>query len=436
MNKAVRNIVALATVVVLGFSLSACAPEKPSGDRKITIVGAFGGVEAQGFQTELNAWSVASGIKATYSQLPFFESSIKPLLRTKKKPDLVIYPQPGAVMQGKIKPIALDKILELKPFQKTLVPGWEPLTASKGHIYGLPINTAVQSLIWYNPQAFAEHGYLPPVTNTDLSDLVEKIKKGASGYPWCLGIEDGSKTGAVATDWLEAYVLQYGGMNVYNKWWQGTVKFSDKVIKKAASKFGGLVLNKSNVAGGGEAIAATYFGEATARNLFSKGKKNSQCFMWRMGSDAPNYFPKEIAAAYASSDFSKVGVIPVPDISRTSRAVIGTGEIATAYKNDSDVKAVLEFILSDQLGTHGWAKTGTFFSPHTSFDNTRYAHAIRQRIGEAMANSTVFGYDASDLMPFKIGSQIEPAQLTQWIAGEQSLDSALKAIDEAWPLGQ
>jgi alpha-glucoside transport system substrate-binding protein len=433
MKNALRTVLALATTVVLGFTLAACAPVKLSGDRKITIIGAFGGLEAQGFQAELDAWGATSGITATYSQLPFFASRIKPLLRTKKKPDLVIYPQPGAIMQGKVKPLGLEKIVDLKPFQKTLVPGWESLTASKGHIYGLPINAAVKSLIWYNPKAFAEHGYLAPVSNTDLSALIEKIKKDESGYPWCLGIEDGVNTGAVATDWLESYVLQYGGMNVYNKWWQGAVKFSDKAVMKAASKFKVLALSKSNVAGDGEAIAATYFAEATARNLFSSGKKNGQCFMWRMGSEAPNYLPAIEASKYAKGDFSNIGVIPVPDISNTSRAVIGTGEIATAYKNDSDVKAALEFILSDKLGTHGWAKNGTFFSAHQTFDNTKYAHAIRQRIGESMANATQFGYDASDLMPFKIGSQIEPAELTAWIAGTKTLEQALKAIDDAWP---
>jgi alpha-glucoside transport system substrate-binding protein len=47
--------------------------------------------------------------------------------------------------------------------------------------------------------------------------------------------------------------------------------------------------------------------------------------------------------------------------------------------------------------------------------------------------ATSFVFDASDEMPGAVGSGSFWREMTSWIGGETSLDSALRAIDASWP---
>ena len=93
--------------------------------------------------------------------------------------------------------------------------------------------------------------------------LEAKIQADGSGYPFCAGIESGGATGWAITDWLEQYVLDYNGVDVYNKWIAGDVKFSDPEIVKASDKVSSMLLTAGNVNGGGKSMATDGFGNST-----------------------------------------------------------------------------------------------------------------------------------------------------------------------------
>ena len=130
-----------------------------------------------------------------------------------------------------------------------MVPGVLDAGEVDGKDYGVPVSMNVKSLVFYPKQAWAAKGYQVPKTQQELTDLTNKIKADGT-TPWCMGMESQSATGWVATDWLEANLLEEAGPDTYDKWVNHQIPFNDPAVKKAAQDFESLVLADGNVLGG------------------------------------------------------------------------------------------------------------------------------------------------------------------------------------------
>lgn len=428
MKKSTRALamVAAASVAALGF---VGAPAQAAD--VVTIYGGFSGDQAKGFQAELDAWSKTSGIKAQYTVLNAYDTDIRVKVKAGQAPDIGMWPQPGGLLEYSSVLEPLDSVLGaagLKAVQGTLVPGWDKLAVKAGKIYGLPVSANVKSLVWYNPANFKAAGLSVPKTDAELTKLVATIKAKKLGYPWCAGIESGGATGWAATDWLEEYVLRYGGATVYNNWWKGKVAFNSPVVIKAGKKVASQLLTPGNVNGGGKAIAATNFGD-TAK-LFATDK--TKCFMMRQGSFITGFFPENIKAEFAKGDFTHVGVFKLPAPAGSNDAVLGGGDLAAAFNADANTAKVMAFILSDKLGQNGYMDSyPSFLSAHKTFPSKFYTNSILKTIGTTLATAKLFGFDGSDLSP-AIVNATEWKELTNWVAGKKSMTAAFKAIDASW----
>ena len=64
-----------------------------------------------------------------------------------------------------------------------------------------------------------------------------------------------------------------------------------------------------------------------------------------------------------------------------------------------------------------------------------YAGAYKLKVASEIANAAKgIGFDASDLMPGKVGAGTFWTQAVQWAnAGGTNTDAVLKAIDDSWP---
>lgn len=428
MKKSTRALamVAAASVAALGF---VAAPAQAADT--VTIYGGFTGDQAKGFQAELDAWGKTSGIKATYTILTSYDTDIRVKVKAGQAPDIGMWPQPGGLLEYSSVLEPLDTVLGaagLKSIQNTLVPGWDKLAVKGGKLYGLPVSANVKSLVWYNPASFKAAGLKVPTTDQQLNTLINTIKAKKLGYPWCVGIESGGATGWAATDWLEEYVLRYGGATVYNNWWKGKVKFNSPIVTKAGKKVASMILAKGNVNGGGKAIAATNFGNTAA--LFATDK--SKCFMMRQGSFITGFFPDAIKAEFAKGDFTHVGVFKLPTPAGANDAVLGGGDLAAAFNTNDATKKVMAFLLSDKLGQNGYmASYPSYLSAHKTFPASFYTNSILKTIGVTLATAKLFGFDGSDLEP-AIVNATEWKELTNWVSGKKSMTDAFKAIDASW----
>lgn len=422
MNKATRLFVAGATAAAAGLALTGCAPAAPAGDGEVVIYGGYGEAQAAAFQEELDAWGAENGINVTFTSLASFDTDIKVKIEAGEEPDIALFPQPGGLMgqadAGNIIPLSDVAGYDLAASQASLVPGWDTLAANQDGIFGLPVSANLKTLVFYNPSAFAENGYAVPTTDGELTALIEQIKADGSGYPFCAGIESGGATGWAFTDWVEQYVLDYNGVDVYNQWIAGDVTFDSPEVQKAVDKVSELLLTDGNVNGGGQSMATDGFGN-TAPLFETGGKAAGQCFMLRQGSFITDFFPDAIKAEVNAGDYTHADVFTLPAPEGAEAGVLGGGDIAGVFDGhaDADVAKVLGFLFSDKVGAV-MAQKASFVSPHKGFDTSLYPNALTKKVGETMANAAVFGFDGSDRMPSEVNAEF-------WVAGTEYVAGAI-----------
>ena len=431
MKLAKRFGVAAAVAATAALALSGCAASAPAVDNKVTIFGGYGEAQAAAFQAELDEFGAANGIEIKFTSLASFDKDIKVKIEAGQAPDIALWPQPGGLKDLVSNLVPLSDVLgaDLDTVKSTLVPGWDSLAVVDGKLYGLPVSANMKTLVFYNPEAFAANGYSVPTTDAELTALEEKIKADGAGYPWCAGIESGGATGWAITDWMEQYVLDYNGSDVYAKWIAGEVPFTDPAIVKAADKVSARLLADGQVNGGGVAMATDGFGD-TAPLFETGGKAKGQCFMMRQGSFITDFFPDAIKAEVAAGDYTHADVFPLPAPEGANAGVIGGGDLAAAFNADADTAKVLAFILSDKVGAK-MAAAGGFISPHKTFDSANYPTAMAKKIGEAMAAAGLFGFDGSDQMPSAVNAEFWKSG-TDWVAGKLTWAEAAANIDSKY----
>lgn len=436
-----RFLVPIIGLGVVGMALAACTGGGGGGDDggggdgdgEVTIMGAFTDAQAEAFQADLDAWSEESGITVTYDGNTDFQTAVVARATAGNPPDIAIYPQPGVLKSqtGQLFPLE-DLGIDVESIIADEANGLGTIAAVDGQTFGLPYSINVKSLVWYNPAAFEAAGLTVPTTDAELTALQEQIISEGLGYPWCVGLESGAATGWPATDWLEEYVLRFGGLDTYNEWIAGEVLFNSDIVNEAGDKVSTELLEEGKVNGGGPAAATTAF-QTAGNQLFVEGKDNGQCFMMRQGSFIADFFPDEIKAQIAEGDLSNVDFFQLPSPEGTETAMLGGGDLVGAFTNDSDVAAVVEYITGKDFGTNGYASQAIFLSPHNDFDTSNYTTEFQKKAQQLLADSTLFGFDASDQMPGEVGAGTEWSELTSWFAGQKTMEQAFDAIDASWP---
>ena len=429
------TVVIVGTVVALtGCSTTGSTTGKTAGNTTVNISGGFTAAQATAFQADLDKWSKGKNITVKYSGSTNFQQSIVTSVTAGNPPDIAIYPQPGVLKQQIASMKTMDQLgVDVKTVTSDEPNGLGDIGKFNGKTYGLPYSINVKSLVWFDPAAFKAHGYTVPTTDAEMTTLQKKIVSDGAGYPWCVGIESGAATGWAMTDWLEEYVLRYGGLTQYNNWISHKVLFSSDLVKKAAAKVQTEILANGQVNGGGSAMATTNFGSA-GNQLFVTGKAQGQCFMMRQGTFIADFFPDNIKAEIAKKDTTNVNVftLPTPSDAKTT-GTLGGGDLVGAFNTNAATKQVVQYLVGKQFGTNGYAGQSIFLSPHTSFDTSLYASPFQAAAQKAVSDAKVFGFDASDQMPGAVGSGTEWTGLTAWVTGQKTISQTLSDIDASWP---
>jgi alpha-glucoside transport system substrate-binding protein len=399
-----------------------------SGDGQVQILGAFPGEEAEGFEAALAPFEEQSGIEVTYTPSTDFTTEIRTRVQGGNPPDVALFPQPGlaAEMGRNGDSLPLNDLIDVGAVQQTVIPGFlDPVTV-EGKVYAAPMRMAVKSIVWTSAPDFEEAGYAAPATWDELTTLTDQMRS-EGNTPWCIGAEAGADTGWVLTDWLEEMVLRTAGPEVYDQWVNHEIPFNDPQIVEAAQRFADdIAFVEDNVSGGRQAILTTSF-DTSPNGLF---EDPPQCYLHRQGNFVTGFFPDDVQGDLAN----QVGNFVLPPIEGgfDGTPILGGGDMAAAFTNDSDVVALMEFLTSDQFGGP-WAEQGGWISPHTTFDNSLYADDATRDVAQLAQDADVFRFDGSDLMPPEVGAGTFWDEMVAWVAEEKDLEAALTAIEESWP---
>lgn len=394
------------------------------GGNQVEILMALGNTSTKGFQAAVKDFEQSSGITIKVTDAgQSFDTIARTRAGASNYPDIAFYPQPGLLLdiakRGKAQD--LSSVVDVEKVRSSLVPGiLDTATASDGKIYGVPVGMDVKSIVWYPKKAFEAKGYKVPATIAELEALTQQIK--ADGTPpWCVGIQSGPATGWPATDWIEDFVLRYGGPETYDKWVKHEIPFNDPVVVQAASEFEKLALADGNVYGGRKSVVSTQV-DAAPLPMFQNPPK---CFLHRQASFIFGSFPKAAQANAAE----EVGVFQLPGTSADNRPTMGGGTLASAYNADEDTKKVLQFLSSPEF--RGWG--GGYLSPHKTYDLDQYPDQTTKDIAKLAYSSSVFRFDGSDSMPGAVGAGSFWKDMIAWISGQKDLTTALSDIQKSWP---
>ena len=399
-----------------------------AGDKKVEIVFGFGGSQSKGFQAALKSFEQSSGIKVKFTEASqSFDTLIRTRVQANNLPDIALFPQPGIlhdfIKQGKMADLSTQ--LDVSKLQTDEVPGVLDAGKDGDKYYGVPISMNIKSLVFYPKKAWQAAGYQIPKTQSELTDLTNKIKSDGK-IPWCFGIESSAATGWPATDWMEEYVLRLGGPETYDKWVKHEIPFNDPKIKQAAQAFENMVLADGNVLGGRKGVASTAFA-TSANGMFDNPPK---CWLHRQGNfiTQKGFFPDKIVADIDN----QVGVFYFPGETEADRPVLGGGDLAAVFTGkDDDTKAVMQFMTGKDFP--GWSEDAGFLSPRKDFPLDKYKSELTKQIVQIGTKATVFRFDGSDQMPGAVGSGSFWKGMTAWISGQKDLDTVLKDIEESWP---
>lgn len=381
----------------------------------VTVIGTWGGSEQEAFLEMVKPWEEQTGATVKYTGTRDINTVLTTGVASGVLPDLAGLPGPGQMAEyaeaGALKP--LNDVLDLATYEADTAPALVELGKVNDQVYGVFIKAAIKGLIWYNPKLH-DYSASPPATWDELKSQAT-ANKGAAQATWCLGIESGAASGWPATDWIEDIVLRTAGPDVYQRWYQGEVKWTDPAIRNAFEIYLNDVVGQTY--GGRTAAVATNF-EVAGDPLFDDPPKcvfhHQASFITGLG---------KFKDLQAGTDYN---FFPFPDMNpQFSGAVEGAGDLFGMFNDTPAARSLMRYLVTAEAQDI-WVKIGGALSANKKA--TSYPDDISKRSAEILANAQTFAFDASDLMPQAMNDAFW-RNMVALTNGTTSLDQALSDLD-------
>ena len=167
-------------------------------------------------------------LTVTYAGDADWEANINTQVQGGNPPDIGFFPQPGKLAdfarQDFIVP--LDDAVNAA-IAEYWAPGLSDVVKVDGVQYGVPVKSDLKGIVFYKPARFEADGYEVPKTYDEFIALVDEMAAAGGSKPLCVGIESGTATGWMFTDWVEDMMLRLHGGDVYDQWVSNEVTFDD-----------------------------------------------------------------------------------------------------------------------------------------------------------------------------------------------------------------
>ncbi len=395
----------------------------------LKIFGPWLGADKELIESVLVYFETATGVDVEYTGSDSFEQQIVIDTEAGSPPNVAAFPQPGLAAnlasKGLLTPLG-DDTKKWVTNNYAAGSSWVSLgtfadKSGQSEFYGFFYKADMKSLVWYIPENFEDGDYQVPQTMEELKGLTEKIVADG-GTPWCIGLGSGAATGWPATDWVEDLMLRTQSPETYDKWVSNEIPFNDPAVVGAIEEFGWFARNDKFVSGGSGAVASTDFRDSPG-GLFASPPK---CYMHHQASFIPSFFPEGTKLgedadffyfpAYASKDLGK--------------PVLGAGTVFSITKDSKASRAFIEF-LKTPIAHEIWMAQSGFLTPHKGVNVEAYGNDTLRKQGEILLNATTFRFDASDLMPGKIGAGEFWTGMVDYTGGKDASKVA-DSIQKTW----
>jgi alpha-glucoside transport system substrate-binding protein len=412
-----------------------CAAYDEFGDLEGTTVNIYTSIvepEQQTQEDSYDAFEECTGVEVVYEGSREFEAQLLVRIQAGNAPDIAYLPQPGLLntivndYPDAIQPAPDATVTNVDEFFSE---DWKEYGTVDGTFYAAPLGANVKSFIWYSPSMFSEAGYEVPETWTEMMDLSETIASEQESLPWCAGVESGDATGWPGTDWIEDVMLRTAGPEAYDQWYTHEIPFNDPQVVEAWDTTGEILKNPDYVnagLGGVDSIATTAWTDAGFPIL------DGTCWMHR----AANFYATQWPEGTEVGPEGDVYAFYLPTDQTDIQPVLGGGEFVAAFDDRPEVQAFQTYLASADWANEKAAFTpaGGWVSANTGLDAANLATEFDRMTAELLADeTTVFRFDASDLMPGEVGAGTFWTGIVNWLTGDDT-QQVVDRIEDSWPM--
>lgn len=408
--------------------LAACTGEAsgssdaPTVTNTVDVLNVWSGEEQASFEAVVTPFESRNNIKITLETTRDLDAVLTSRLLSNNPPDIAVLPNPAKMQQlaSQHHLVPLNHMLDMNTIAASYSSGWINLGTYKGSMYALFYKAANKGTIWYSPEQFHALGVQIPDTWQDLLSLSTAIADRGK-YPWSMGVYSGSSSGWPAADWLAEIYLNQSGPDMYNRWYNHQIPWTDPSIKSAFQMFGQIVGGKHFIKGAPQAILATGFQDAS----YPPFTKPPGAYMYFLGDFTEGFITGQFPNARPGTDFN---FFAFPTInSHYQNAVVGGADVIVALKNTTAVHKLVQYLATPEAQTI-WVKRGGFTATNKNVDASAYPNAVTAHSANMLASASIFAFGADDLMPPTMENAFWQGMLT-FIGNQNSLDSILNQLE-------
>jgi len=378
------------------------------------------GQQLQAYLGTLKPFEDATGVKIKYESTRDVSAVLQTRIAGGNPPDVVSNPSAGQMhtlaTQGKL--VSLDDVVDVAAVKKNYPAGLVQLASANENLYGIFYNSAVQGLVWYDPKHYTG----PKATSwSELQSWTQQtVSSGKT--PWCIGLESGPASGWPGAVWVEEYVLQQAGGDVYDQWWQGKLRWTSPAVKQAFESFGAIATDPKLVSGGPTAVLTTSFDKSPVA-LFAKPPA---CYLHLQADYLGNALTQTVPDVKAIED---INFFPFPAARPGQTPAIETsGEMLAALKDTPQTRAFMRYVADPAFSTLV-AGTGQWIAANQKTELSAYTSALSKQAARLYASATTVRYTAQNSMPLAMSQAFLKAVLA-YVKEPSSLDRQLAQLDQ------
>jgi alpha-glucoside transport system substrate-binding protein len=409
-------------LIVAIFSVVGGQQKAIAAEGKVSVMAVWGGQELEVFREMVKPFEEKTGYTVEYEGTRDLDAVLTTRVEAGNPPDIAGLPGPGKMAQfardGKL--VDLGTVLDMGTIKAEYGEGWVGLGTVDDQYVGLFTKAAIKGLIWYSPKQKEALGFALPGTWDELISTSQNIaEQGIT--PWAIGLESGSASGWVGTDWLENIFLKMHGAEKYRAWYEGQIAWTSDEVRQVWEAWGQIVANEKMIYGGKQYVLSTNFGQAAAP-LFSDPPT---AIFHQQASFIQGFITDQFPDLKPGENFMFFGFPAINE--EYTQSVEAAGDVFGMFNDTPEAKAFMQYLATPEAQAY-WGKTGGL-SPNKKVSLEAYPDEITKESARILNESKMVVFDASDMMPGEMNNAFWSAVMN-YVENPSSLDSILEQLEQ------